>query len=626
MKEIYSMPRMGIYTDIFKEFFESLGCKIQLPPLITRKTINLGVRNSPDMMCFPYKVTLGSMIESLEAGVTSIIMYENSYGTCRFRHYHTLQRQTLEELGYKFDMGVITSANIIKSIQKITGKSKFTIIRQALKAYKKIREIEEKHYRYRKNSGKLSIGIIGEIYTVLEPSINYDIINKLKKLDVDVHVSCLLSTFLKHGIRKHLPFLKNEAKQYLKFPIGGHGIQSVNHTIQYAKENFDGVVHLSPLTCMPEVTVEPVLNILSKKYELPIYRFPIDENNFEAGFNTRLETFVELLKRKKLGNNQKKNIIPVENKIISATKKYYLGLDIGSISVKAVILNDKKEIFDSIYIRNIGLIDSIQDIFSKLKAENICAVGITGSGKEFINVLVGGDIVKSEIIAHTVGTQHFYPDVHTIFDIGGEDCKLMTLRDGTIQDFDMNRDCGGGTGTILESIAQRMKIKTEDIGDTALKSKTELILPSKCGIFCQSAVVAKLNKGLAKEDIMMGVCRGIASNFLTMLAKGVTLEPPFVFQGATAKNRALVKCFEKELQHEIIVPENCHLMGAFGMAILAKEYIEENNCKTNFKKTIADYETKSQIADGCSNKCEITYIYQKKKLIGTIGNRCEKCI
>lgn len=621
---IYTIPRMGNYTNVFKYFLENLGCEVQLPPPITRKTINLGVRNSPDMMCYPYKVTLGSMIEALENGVSDIVMYENSFGTCRFRHYHTIQRQTLEEMGYEFNMWAITSKNLIKSVREATGKSSYTIIKQAIKSYKECQKGEQEHYKYKKHNDKLSIGIIGEIYTVLEPSINYDIVNKLKGLGVDVHISCLLTEFFKHAIKRRVPQPKSESMKYLKFPIGGHGLQSIDWTIKYAKQNFDGIIHLLPLSCMPEVTVEPIINIISKKYNIPVYRFPIDENNFEAGFNTRIETFIGLLKRKKLSKLEK-----LDNKGATISlvdkEKQYLGLDIGSISIKAVILNYKKEIIDSIYIRNVGLVDSIEKIFSKLKVKNIGAVGITGSGKEFINILVGGDIIESEIIAHTIATQHFHSDAHTIFDIGGEDCKLMTLRDGTIQYFNMNRDCGGGTGAMLESIAQRMNIETKGIGESALRSEVELILPSKCGIFCQSAVVAKLNKGFAKEDIMMGVCRGVASNFLTMLAKGIKLEPPIVLQGATAQNEALVKCFEKELQEKIIVPTNCHLMGAIGMAILAKEYIENNNYKTKFKGIISNYETKSQIAEGCSNRCEITYIYQNGKKIGCLGNRCEKC-
>jgi len=310
---------------------------------------------------------------------------------------------------------------------------------------------------------------------------------------------------------------------------------------------------------------------------------------------------------------------------------HYLGLDIGSVSVKLVALDKEGSISAQLYLRNQGLIDTVKQAFQKMRKEDnweVRGVGITGSGKEFVNLLVGGDIVESEIIAHTVAAQHYVPDVRTIFDIGGEDCKLMTLANGTINNFIMNRDCGGGTGAMIESIARRMGIDIEDVGELAMKSNIHLSLPSKCGIFCQSAVVSKLNKGMKKEDILMGVCRGMIGNFLTMLAKGIKLEPPYVFQGATAQNKALVHCFEEELGHKVIVPENCSYMGAIGMALIAKENAAKAG-KTNFMGfdiADADFSTKNIISDGCTNMCEICYIYKKGKKIGVMGNRCEKCV
>jgi predicted CoA-substrate-specific enzyme activase len=306
--------------------------------------------------------------------------------------------------------------------------------------------------------------------------------------------------------------------------------------------------------------------------------------------------------------------------------RYYLGCDIGSVSIKLAVVNDKGELVDKVYLKNYGLIDSIKKALIKLDNYNISGVGITGSGKEFINILIGGDIIESEIIAHSTATLKFYPDTKTIFDIGGEDSKLMIIKQGIIYNFMMNRDCGAGCGAMIESIASRVGIKIEDVGDIALKSKNDISLPSKCGIFCQSAVVSKLNKGLDKSDILMGVCKGLISNFLNMLAKGKVLEPPFVFQGATAKNKALVYCFEKELNHSVIVPEYCSYMGAIGMALLA---LEKNPLKTNFRGiniVNTNFDTRTKMADGCSNQCEITYIYENDKKIGHMGNRCEKCV
>ena len=305
----------------------------------------------------------------------------------------------------------------------------------------------------------------------------------------------------------------------------------------------------------------------------------------------------------------------------------YLGLDIGSVSFKGVIIDENLNILKSCYIKNEGLIPTTKKVLLNLKIDDtIDGVGITGSGKEFIKALIGSDIVESEIIAHYIATMTLHKDTRTIIDIGGEDSKIMLINKGVLTSFHMNQSCGGGSGAMIESIATRMNIKLEDISKIALESKTEVIISSKCGIFAQSAVVSKLNKGVPKEDILMGLCRGLVSNYLAMLCKGVNLKPPYVFQGATAKNKALVKCFEDELGEKIFVPSNPEFMGALGMAILVKDEIKGNSIFKGFDLENKDFQTKTFISGGCSNRCEITKIIEDGKLIAHIGNRCEKCI
>ncbi len=307
--------------------------------------------------------------------------------------------------------------------------------------------------------------------------------------------------------------------------------------------------------------------------------------------------------------------------------KHYIGIDVGSVSIKGVVINENNEIIKSHYTRNYGLINTIKEVVSNLSVkEKINGIGITGSGREFVSKMVGGDIIESEIIAHYIATMALYPKARTIIDIGGEDCKLMIISEGNLTSFQMNRDCGGGTGAMIESIANRMDIRLDAIGDIALKSKTKVIIPSKCGVFAQSAVVSKLNKGVPKEDILMGVCRGLVGNYFTMLAKGIRLAPPYVFQGATAKNKALVKCVEEELNEKIIVPQSPELMGALGVAILAKEDIRGDSKFKGFPNINNEFTTKTYCGTGCTNECEITQLFENKELIGYLGNRCEKCI
>lgn len=306
----------------------------------------------------------------------------------------------------------------------------------------------------------------------------------------------------------------------------------------------------------------------------------------------------------------------------------FLGIDSGSVSLKGVIIDDNNKIVKMHYTKNIGLIPSLKQVLKNLEIDKkIMGVGVTGSGRDFLNALIGADLVESEILSHYVATTTFYPDVKTIFDIGGEDSKLITINEHNQPSFAMNNACGGGCGGMIESIASRIGIAMEDIGETALKSKTSVDIPSKCGVFAQSAVVSKLNKGVPKEDIMMGVCRGLVGNYFAMLGKGKIISAPYVFQGATAKNKALVKCFEDDLKHKVIIPEYPEFMGAIGAAILSKENKKSKSNFKGFNNLDYNFETKTYYANGCTNKCEITEIYQDKYLrIAIIGNKCERCI
>ena len=305
--------------------------------------------------------------------------------------------------------------------------------------------------------------------------------------------------------------------------------------------------------------------------------------------------------------------------------KTYIGLDVGSVSIKLAKIDEGENLVSSVYLRNCGLIETVQKGLQLIYDDSeVAGVGVTGSGRRFIGMFVGADMVKTEILAHTVGTLYYYPDVRTLMDIGGEDSKLMTLNKGVLENFQLNSICSAGTGSFLESIAGRMGIRIENVGEIALSSSQRIDFPSKCGVFTQSAVVSKKNTGASKEDILMGVCRSLVSNYLTM-AKGISLEPPFVFQGATAKNRAIVSAFEEELGHKVIVPEYCDVMGAIGIALMVKR---ANPLNTNFKGYSLlekDYETRTEIADGCENHCELNLLFEDGQYIGCIGNKCGKC-
>ena len=299
MKARIGIPRLGIYSGITRRIFESSGFDVIMPAKITKEMVKLGVMNSSDMMCFPYKATLGQHIWCLENGAADLVMWDNQ-GLCRQKHYFDLQEITLRKLGYKFKMHSFTAENALAKATAITGRSDDYLVSMATDIFNQILNVEQSAY-FSKENGSLKVGIIGEIYTILEHDINFDLVRRLQRLDVDVDVSIKISDFIRHNFlgEKEKEEEQEEATKLLTSEIGGHGFDSICNTIWYGKNGFDGVIHLMPLSCMPEVTVEPLVDHVADKYGLPLYRFPIDENNFEAGFQTRLETFISMLRRRK---------------------------------------------------------------------------------------------------------------------------------------------------------------------------------------------------------------------------------------------------------------------------------------------------------------------------------------
>jgi predicted nucleotide-binding protein (sugar kinase/HSP70/actin superfamily) len=302
-----TFPIMGPYTEAFVYLIEHLGFEPVVPPKTTQETIKLGVRHSSDMVCFPFKTTLGNLIQGLEKGADTIIASavnpsKKIQETCRFGFYYHIQEQILKRMGYQFTMLFFSCSGLelFKNLRKINPRlGLINFVKTLVNTYRKIREIEEREYVFEKKD--INIGLVGEAYTLWEPGVNFDIAHKLKKMGVGVDMSINLSWFLRHqaGIAAEKKHLYPEALRYFPKRIGGHGLESIVNTIDYSKRGFDGVIHLMPLSCMPETTVEMVLNMVSEDYHIPLYQFPIDENRFESGFDTRIETFIKLLRRNK---------------------------------------------------------------------------------------------------------------------------------------------------------------------------------------------------------------------------------------------------------------------------------------------------------------------------------------
>lgn len=297
-----SFPYIGKYTPIFKEFLESFGVKVILPPKITDKTIKIGTKYSSEMMCFPYKVTLGNFIELLKVHpeIDYFVMYD-SQGRCRFRHYHILQKQMLEKLGYNKTVMLALNLKGLLSVPKTINPkiTKAQTVKYYWKLYKKIKEVSK---RNEVSKEKPNVLIIGEIYTCLEPSINYNLEDRLTKFGVNCINSVELHTFIKDSVKDKIPgFLMEKkylrkAKSYLNGPLGGHGIENIASLLGYIDKGIEGAIWLRPLSCMPETTVDPIVKHICQEKNIPLLIFDIDESNFALNIETRLETFIEQVK------------------------------------------------------------------------------------------------------------------------------------------------------------------------------------------------------------------------------------------------------------------------------------------------------------------------------------------
>lgn len=310
-------------------------------------------------------------------------------------------------------------------------------------------------------------------------------------------------------------------------------------------------------------------------------------------------------------------------------KETYLGIDVGSISTKGVIIDKDNEVLASEYIWTEGdpigavkkLVALLEKQFDK-SAYRIVATGTTGSARRLVGTIVGATMVKNEITAHAVGTTTFYPGVRTILEIGGQDSKIILVENGVAVDYAMNTLCAAGTGAFLSSQSKRLGIEVEEMGEIALHSKHPTQIAARCTVFAESDLVHKIQMGHTKEDIIAGLCNAVVSNYLNNVGKGKKIVPPIVFQGGVSKNIGVVEAFRRALGYDVQVDKNGHLMGALGAAILAKK--SEKRKEFDFSMEDMNFRTHEICCGRCSNNCEIMCVYRDDVLIDSWGNRCEK--
>ncbi len=297
----------------------------------------------------------------------------------------------------------------------------------------------------------------------------------------------------------------------------------------------------------------------------------------------------------------------------------YLGIDVGSVTTKLALVDESGKFVDSYMLRTSGKpVMAVQTGLRELQKKKLTdyvvkGVGTTGSGRNLAGALVGADVIKNEITAHAVAASVNVPGVQTILEIGGQDSKIIILRDGIVTDFAMNTVCAAGTGSFLDQQANRLNVPIEEFGQTALKSTNPARIAGRCGVFAESDLIHKQQLGYPVEDLLYGLCQALVRNYLSNLALGKELLSVVTFQGGVATNSGMVKAFEEALGTEVIVPENHQTMGAIGAALLAMENHQYTGVDTKFKGwEVGDmsFQSVTCTCSACSNSCEVITIVE----------------
>jgi predicted CoA-substrate-specific enzyme activase len=310
----------------------------------------------------------------------------------------------------------------------------------------------------------------------------------------------------------------------------------------------------------------------------------------------------------------------------------YLGLDVGSISTNLVVIDEDGNMLSKRYLMTAGRpIEAVRRGLKEIGDEigdrvRIRGCGTTGSGRYLTADFVGADIVRNEITAQATAAAQIDPHVDTIFEIGGQDSKYISLENGVVVDFEMNKVCAAGTGSFLEEQAEKLDISIkEEFGALALKAPEPIRMGERCTVFIESDLVHHQQRGARTDDLVGGLSYSIVQNYLNRVVGEKRVGDRIFFQGGTAFNKGVVAAFEKWLGKDIVVPENHDVTGAIGVAILAKEERtwDESTFK-GFDLSERKYELTTFECKGCSNMCLIRKVSIEGEKPLFYGSRCEK--
>ncbi len=311
----------------------------------------------------------------------------------------------------------------------------------------------------------------------------------------------------------------------------------------------------------------------------------------------------------------------------------YLGVDVGSVSTNVVVMNARREIVRDVYLPTAGdPLAAVSRGLGVIAGETdgnmvVDGVGTTGSGRRIAAAFLGADVVNNEITAHSVAALHLVPDARTVVEIGGQDSKLMLLRDGVVVDFAMNTVCAAGTGSFLDRQAERLGVGIEELGRLARQAERAVRIAGRCAVFAETDMIHKQQAGRTTPSIVRGLCEALVRNYLNNVCKGKTVQSPVVFQGGVASNSGMRAALERALGCEVHVPEHHRVMGALGAALLAQEEGERRQGPSSFRGfglTRGECSVDSFTCTGCSSRCEITEIRLGEGHTARWGGRCDR--
>jgi predicted CoA-substrate-specific enzyme activase len=309
---------------------------------------------------------------------------------------------------------------------------------------------------------------------------------------------------------------------------------------------------------------------------------------------------------------------------------YYLGIDVGSITTKVVVINERDQVLTKVYLRNSGRpIEAIQqgmgEVLAQLgRAISIDGVATTGSARHLAAYLVGADLIKNEITAHSVAVIGLFSDAKTIIEIGGQDSKVIVLRNGVVVDFAMNTVCAAGTGSFLDQQAARLGISIEEFGNLSLKANHSVRIAGRCTVFAETDMIHKQQMGHSVEDIVAGLCDSLVKNYLNNVCRGKEILSPIVFQGGVAANQGIQKAIERELETSLIIPEHFDVMGAIGAAKLVKRARPSRTQFRGFDLSRKSCSTRGFECGECGNQCEVVELLVDHQVVACWGDLCER--